>query len=338
MKIQHALMAVVILCTACCGPIPDLRDLTELDAYPPVLQGIHVLEARRLRLEFDESCEFIDDPYLTPELEISAITADGNSLIIDFVSSQQPGVRYYIDGSVCDQRGNSTDFILHFYGFNPRIPDMLINEFTTQGSGNHPDLVELYAAGKGNCAGMCLYEGTETNWDEMFVLPSIELETGDFILVHFKPEGIPEEVDETGATDISGGLDASPEAFDLWLPGGSGLSGNNGTLTLYSSPHGEPVDGVLYSNRTSASDETYRGFGSLKVMQRADELYELGEWTAQGELVAPEDAIDPEDSTSTRSICRAGEPVDTNSASDWHIVPTSGYTFGAINNDEVYVP
>ena len=338
MKPRTLPLAAAILCTACCGPIPDVRDLTNLDAFPPVLTGIHVIDETHLRLEFDEDCEFITPPGIVPSMETSAITCDGNSLVIEFASPQQPGTQYYIDGSVGDARGNSTDLILHFYGFNPCVPDVLIYEFTTQGSTTHPDLVELYVRTPGNCAGMCLYEGTERNWEEMFVIPPIEVETGDFILVHFKPQGIPGEVDETSQTDVSEGCDAHPDAYDLWLPGGSGLSGNNGTITLYASPHGSLVDAVLYSNRTSASDESYRGFGSLDVMERADELQEAGGWVAAGELIAPEDAINPDDSTSTRSICRAADPEDSNCSGDWHIVPTGGYSFGEINTDEVYEP
>ena len=46
-----------------------------------------------------------------------------------------------------------------FYGFNARVPRLLINEFTPRGSGNHPDLVELKTLTAGNMGGVVLYLG-----------------------------------------------------------------------------------------------------------------------------------------------------------------------------------
>ena len=53
--------------------------------------------------------------------------------------------------------------------------------------------------------------------------------------------------------------------------------------------------------------------------------------------VRPEDGVDPEGSTGTRSICRAaGEDTDTRRV--WHIVPTRQASFGRENSQEVYIP
>ncbi len=109
-------------------------------------------------------------------------------------------------------------------------------------------------------------------------------------------------------------------------------------LTVYDSPGGTLLDGVLYSNRTSESDELYAGFGTADVLARAQELARDGGWKTAGERPAPEDAVSPEGSTGTRSICRSSGGADTDGAADWHIVPTRGSTFGAVNSDEVYVP
>ena len=159
---------------------------------------------------------------------------------------------------------------------------------------------------------------------------------GDYVLIHFKPEGIAAEVNEVGDRAASGGKDASDTAWDYWVPGGNGLSGNNGVITVYSNPEGEMIDGVLYSNRTSSSDATYRGFGTKGTLHRAEGLHAQGGWTSTGDIVTPEDAVDPEDSTSTRSLNRQSDGTDTNSKLDWHIVPTRGATFGRANSDAVF--
>ena len=136
--------------------------------------------------------------------------------------------------------------------------------------------------------------------------------------------------------DSSGHAQAVAGAWDFWLAEGGGLSGNNGVITVYAAPDGKLIDGVIYSNRTSESDARYRGFGSKATMARADTLAELGGWQFGGDLVAPEDAISSDATTSTRSLSRDSSATDTDRAADWHTVPTRGATFGAPNNDAVH--
>ena len=324
---------------ASCLPVSDVRKLESLDFHPPVLMKYKVGGPRQMTFTFDKPAKVVEGSIsITPDLEIESI--DDNDAVITFLfaAEQIQGKEYLLEMVVEDARNNSLRIFTPFYGYNPDIPGLCINEFTTQGSGNHPDVVELYAYTGGNMAGVTIYEGTKSNWEQKLVFPSFWIEDGAYILIHFRPEGIAEEINELTDTAVSGGLDASDNAFDFWVEYGSGLSGNNGTITLYSSPQGELLDGVLYSNRSSTSDEKYRGFGRRKVMERADELAEEGGWTYAGELIAPEDAVDPEDSTATRSMCRSSESLDTDSAGDWHIVPTSTFSFGTVNSDEVYVP
>ncbi len=186
--------------------------------------------------------------------------------------------------------------------------------------------------------GVTVYEGTPGSFDDRLVFPPFEVSAGDFVLVHFRPSGDPAEVNETTDSAASGGLDSSPAAWDFWVRGGDGLGGNNGVLSLFGSPGGTLLDGVLYSNRTSESDELYGGFGTAEVLVRARDLVTLGGWRTAGGQPSPEDAVNPDGSTSTRSICRWSSGEDTDAATDWHIVPTRGSTFGARNSDEVYVP
>lgn len=338
-SIKCTIFSLLCVLAASCLPISDSREITDADLHPPQLLSFAVTGKKSVALEFNKPASVIEGSLrIVPRIPVASAESAENSVTVTFAEGQQLGTEYVLELSVEDKRGNSMDILVPFYGYNPEIPDICINEFTTQGSGNHPDMVELYAFSDGNTAGLTLYEGTKTNWEDKLVLPPLEIRAGSYILVHFKPEGIPEEVDEVDSPAESGGLDASPDAYDFWVPSGSGLSGNNGVIALYTSPQGKLIDGVLYSNRTSASDEKYRGFGMRKVMERADELVEEGGWKYTGEQVAPEDAIDPEDSTATRSMCRSSKSTDSDTSSDWHIVPTSTYSFGTVNSDDVYVP
>ena len=182
-------------------------------------------------------------------------------------------------------------------------------------------MVELYAKTAGNIAGITLFGGTKSSFTDKFVLPSHKVKAGDYILIHFKPQSF-----ESHKADL-----------DFIIENGAGLSGNNGAITIYSNPYGELLDAVIYTNRTSESDENYRGFGSTKFMLQAEEIYEAGGWQISGDEITPEDCVPSGDSTATRSICRSGISEDTDTNRDWHTVPTSKYSFGKFNSDEVYV-
>lgn len=321
-----------------CGPIQEGGVLSSPDIKPPVLTQTSVTDCCTVCLRFDEPALLQEETLaIAPELSVTGISAAETCVTIA-TGDQRPGIRYSIQASAVDDRGNSTSFVAAFYGFNSSIPQVLINEFTTQGSSRHPDMVELAVQSDGNMAGLSLYQGTPGTWTDRLVFPSFEVAAGDFIVVHFRPQGTPEEVDEILAKDASGGLDATDTAYDFWLPEGTGISGNNGVLSLYDSPNGTILDGVLYSNRTSSSDTKYGGFGRRSTLERADELVRDGGWRGSADRVRPEDAVNPESSTSTRSICRDNRSTDTDSKADWHIVPTRGATFGAPNSDEVYSP
>ncbi len=329
------LLLAIILKTGC-NQDTQLDLLTNSDLYPPELVRISNSE-KNLSIEFNEEVNTIKDSIrISPDPGIENIQARGNTISIKFSGNQIPGKEYLLEAAVEDIKGNSTGFITPFYGFNPHIPGLCINEFTTQGSGKHPDVVEIFILSDGDMAGVTFYQGIHGNWSSRFIFPSVKVKNGDYILIHTKPRNIPEEKNETVSRTESGGYDASDNAFDFWLAEGKGLSGNNGVLSVFSSPDGSLIDGLLYSNRDSSSDEKYRGFGTARVLYRADELAAALGWKFQNRKISPEDGINPDDSTGTRSICRNSNSEDTDTRDDWHIVPTRGATFGTKNKDEVY--
>ncbi|MBN2735607.1 MAG: hypothetical protein JXR70_01410 [Spirochaetales bacterium] len=322
---------------ACCTPPPFETSEAKVDLNPPQLQDFSN-SPKGLTLSFDENIELTaEDISFEPELEVSGIEMEKQSVTIS-TTGQIPGQEYTLRLRVNDVQGNSQDLLAAFYGYNPRLPKALINEFTTQGSSTHPDLVEIRLLEAGNIGGLCFFEGTRNNWDQRFVFPAMELLANDFLLLHTKPQGIPEEINEIQSPEISQGYDSSHQAYDFWLPQGTGLSANNGVLSLYSSPQGELIDGLVYSNRTSQSDEKYRGFGSLKTMERAEELFKQHGWASGSTEIRPEDAINPDDSTATRSMGRIPGSSDSNSAEDWMICASREASFGAENSAQVYKP
>ena len=330
----------VVLFGACaCGPVPDYRTLAEADLKPPTFLGVDAVDSRTIRLRFDETVSGRPaDVTLVPSLPVDEVVAEDKAISIKLSADEGVGVDYALEASVEDAHRNSMAILCHVYGYNPEVPPLLINEFTNRGSGNHPDLVELYARGAGNLAGVCLFEGSRDHWEQRIILPAIKVVEGDYLLIHWKPQGLPEEKNEVTDKSSSGGYDSSPTAYDLWVPDGDGLVGTTGALSLYTSPTGRLLDAVLYSDRTSKSDNSYAGFGSKEALDTATQLWEAGGWKAAGAAIAPEDCVNPDPSTATRSLCRSSSSADTDGSADWHVTPTRGSTFGGPNSDELYVP
>jgi len=338
-KCFPVLVLILLPFLSSCGPIPDYRGFASGDVTPPVFVDITPVSPSSLRIAFDGPVRVSEGGLsLKPDLGTVSVSADGSTVLVEHETEQEAGMKYCLQGVVQDEKGNAMSFITDFYGFNPRIPSLIINEFTTQGSSTHPDMVEFAVQSDGNTAGMVFFQGVKEEHDALYLFPPLEVRSGDFVILHCKPQGIAAEVDESDSKAASGGYDASADAWDLWFSGGKGLSGNNGVISLYENPGGKVLDAVLYSNRTSESDTDYGGFGSTAVLLQAQRLAELSAWEYTAASIRPEDAVNPTGSTATRSLCRGSDRADTNSSSDWHIVPTSCFSFGSNNSDEVYEP
>lgn len=320
-----------------CAPLEDTLYFADQDFTPPSMISLEVTGPTSIVARFSEVTT-AERAFVSSELGEVSVSQAGPELTFETERAGEVGRPYQLEAVVTDEAGNTMSFVETVYGYNPAVPEVLINELTTQGSSTHPDVVELRLLSHGNLGGLTLYAGAPAEYDARIVFPDVELPADSYVVVHFKPEGIPEEIDELEDPTASGGLDATDTGWDFWVEDSSGISGNNGAVSLYDQPGAGLLDAVIYSNRTSASDERYRGFGSKKALAMVDGVAADGGWVAAGAQVAPEDAVDPEDSTATRSMNRKRSPEDTDTAADWHIVPTSGYTFGAPNNDEEYAP
>ncbi len=262
----------------------------------------------------------------------------GTRLYLESSKPCNPGEQYLLVGTVHDKYGNSLAFSLPCWGFNARIPTLLLSELLTEGTTTHPDIIELYVKKSGNLAGCAVFVGTPGTYTFRYIFPPCNVLAGEFILLHLKPQGLPDEIDETMDIAASGGLDSSALARDFWCKQETGsLSGKNGAVSVFSNPSGYCIDAVIYSERTSESDANYRGFGTASLLAMVKELFESGCWLMP-DGIRPEAAAQSAGTTSTRTICRWSDERDTNRNTDWHIVPTKGSTLGTVNKDDIYNP
>lgn len=338
-RLLSAAAAAAALLSACLPQVVS-EALGPRDLKPPSVRVWDAPGPGEFTVDFDEDVEACPGDFASdPDLGSLEVRSEGSRVRIETASPLPPGSALSLEGTVRDAAGNSTSFVLPFRGHNPDLPRVLLNEVLTQGSSTHPDLVELVVLESGDLAGLTFRVGCAAEPVLVYVFPPCAVSAGEYVVLHLKPQGIPEERDETGDPAASGGLDAYPYSRDFWYPGGDGaLPGENGLMTLYRSPTGSILDALLYSARTSASDTKYGGFGTQDLLDQARAVVAEGAWLKSGPEVRPEDAARSEGSTSTRTLCRSSGSEDTDSASDWHVVPTRGSTVGGRNSDAVYVP
>ena len=308
------------------------------DSSPPRFLEASVPDEESVRLTFDKKCAVVENRLMIGELSVSEIQTSEDGIITVKTAPQIPGKEYVVDITVTDGAGNTTTLLWAFYGFNSRLPTIQLNEISVNASGNnHADAVELLCLSNGNLAGMCLYEGSPADFDTLFVFPNVEVKKGEMILVHYKPEGLPEEVQELNALDESGGKNSHPNARDFWVEGGDGLTGTNGALTLYNTPGGRLIEAFLYSNRTTASDTAYNGFGSDSFLINVTEITEAGGWNWPLGQPRPEDCVHSKGITSTRTVNRRPDsPPGTKES--WFIGATGTASLGETNTTEEYSP
>ncbi len=310
----------------------------ELDFSPPVLLDMDASRGPDIDFSFDEPVEVPENLILLDNgMEANLEVRDQNHLILTPAAPLEPGLPRTAELTVEDLKGNSNTFLIRFWGWNPEIPATLINELNPQGSGNNPDTIELFFTRKGNTAGMTLYYGTRNHFSYRFILPCIEVDQGDYLLIHCRPEGLSEEINEIQQKDLSGGKLASDAAWDQWLPEDSGLSGSNGVISLYDSPMGNPLDCVIYSDRDPDPSDEKLGWTSATFDAVCD-AYQRGMWKFSSEDISPSEAVSSDTTTGTRSLCRSSASEDTDRKDDWHTVPTGEKSFGGVNTDEVYTP
>jgi hypothetical protein len=320
-----------------CTPFEETRTHVFGDLHPPQLEALAMEGPNLIVARFNEVTSLpADSVILAPDLGEITVRREGTRVLVETENPATIGSIYTVEATVEDEAGNTLTFMLDLTGYNPNPAEVLINEFTCQGSGNHPDVVELLVTEGGNLGGVAFYAGSPQEHNGVIVFPSMEVAAGAFVLVHLKPDGLESEVDEIDDPAVADGKDAHPEAFDFWMAEPTGLSGNNGAVSVYAYRDGPLLDAVIYSNRSYDPEARYGSFGTKAAQLMIEEVVADGGWTIAGDSVRPEDAIDPEDSTATRSISRSSASADSDTATDWHITPTSGATFGSVNTDEIY--
>ena len=336
------ILSIMLFANASCADSvssPAAKLWNDGDITPPTLTSIVMQDSRTVIMEFDEKISKQSPTVdIDTNTDISSLQVVNNTLTFQLQEETTPGREYTITAQVQDLRGNSSLIVEKIYGYNPHVPQILINEFTTEGTRSRPDIVELLVLSDGNTAGITLHEGGIDTYRQAVILPSIQVSTGDFIIVHFRPDTNASLTNETSSKTESTHPQSYSTAWDVFSTENIGIANANGSLTLLANPRYTPLDAVVYSDKADNATQKYRGFSNRTVYAWITEIEAASQWQFASDILMPSDAIYPVDSTSTRSISRNSQAHDTNTAQDWHITPTRGATFGNQNTDDVYTP
>jgi hypothetical protein len=330
-KLMTAILCMMLVIShLSCAEINGIDTRISVDSCPPHIETVFPASRTEIQLIASEPVTAKLEDFSIPSIPgVDSLQTKKNVITISTGEALEAGRSYTLSGFICDAAGNQSHVTLDFYGWNPDPPEMVINEFTPRGSSAHPDTVELLVISDGNTAGITLYDGTPRAYRQRSILPYLEVKASDFLVVHCRLEN--SEQTPLGSE------------YQFRMDGDMGLSGNNGVLTLCSSPQGDIIDGVIYSNRFSDSDTRYGGFASSMTWDNARLLWDSGQWSdpdgnQSSEHPSPEQAVRSDHMSATRSANRRNPAEDTDSATDWFIVPTSGSTFGYENTNETYEP
>ncbi|MGO8695013.1 MAG: hypothetical protein ACLQMF_15235 [Rectinemataceae bacterium] len=319
---------VLCACLPATGPAGAEEDiLPSSDLNPPQVLDAGPTGARGFSLRFDEDIEAVEGSFALEPAGISlSPTVRGAALDIAFSSDQEPGADYALAGEVEDAAGNHSRFLFRFVGWNDRPPTLRLSELQTAKNSStlhpHRDYVELAALSAGNLGGV------ELEWSNSirvysFRFPNIEVEAGEFIVLHLAPESLPEETDETGS-DLaqSGGVDATPYGRDIWSSAG-GLPDESGVVVLRRRPGGEVADGLFY-----AAEDKSGALSNDKIAAAFRVLVDAGLWAATGAAPAWEDAFRWKPSVARSINRRADWP---NGAIGWYLSESGAQSPGAVN-------
>lgn len=306
-------IAALVLLIACSNDVEAamlVNVFTAKDDTCPVLVEVTSQSSNIIRIEFSEPVRVFENSF-----EPFAARADGKFIYVSLNRSLPPGAMSTVSGRVRDYSGNTTGFSIKVYGYNPLMPRVLINEFTTKGTEKSPDRTELLVLEDGNINGMSLYGGIPDDYDTIITFGDVDVKKDDLLVVWWTTE-LPTSVTE----GFEGGV------YHICAGDGEGLASNNGTLVLCGSPSIGAVvlDAVVYSNYTTSNE----GYGTRQARERAQWVLDAGLWKG--------DAIESTSSTATRSMSRILGSGDTNGADDWYITVTGGSTFGLANTSEAY--
>ena len=257
-----------------------------------------------------------------PELSVASVE-NGETVKIRLAESPAPGKLITADIIAEDDKRNSINVLVTFRTRNDRMPDLIINElcveYASVTAGRKAEFIEFKMKSDGNLGAMRLFIIGNSNASKqtIYEFSPAEVKKGDYVVVHLRTFDS-ESKDELGSNLAeSGGLNSSPSARDLWIPGNTKLLHKTAIVYVMDQDDNVLSAVMLRENIGSPWAKDY-------FTEAAAFLLLKGAWKG--------DAVPSTGTTNTRTICRDETTENTKSAADWYVTVTSGATPGSPNN------
>lgn len=309
------------VCPISCRSSVEGIDVLCGDYSVPHISSFRVLDSASLSLEFTKEAVIKnagvyslseEGDHIDTEIEVlmSQASEDGLNTVLTLGENTVTGQNYVVEGQVMDSSGNTLTFSIPFLGFNDNPARVIItevrNSYATASVNkekvHRSEYVELYVLKGGNLSGIEVLSAHDGE-KKKYVLPSIEVDTGEYIVVHMrtiKADGLDGQgmISEKGDNlALSTHMDSCDTARDLWSANEDSVFADSDIVYVKNNAQGCIDDALLFAKSTL--EEWDESFDSI-----VSHLEERNVW--QGGC-SPQNAVCSDDvttSSGTRSYSR----------------------------------
>jgi len=335
MKYMHRLLAVI--CSFLCMGCSCATDGTEAAAQilgnsteAPVFISCKAVSETEIEFRFSLPVT-VTSLHFSPEIQPDEIE-NGSTVRVSFTGGPGPGEKVTVDLLAEDENGNTINVLVPFRTRNDKLPPLLINELRTEYSKPKCEYIELKTLEAGNLGALRVFIAGNYKVPMIYEFPSVEVLMGEYITLHLRTTDEAINRDELGRNlDESGGVDASPTARDLWIPGSTKLLHKTDAVYLLDQDD-RVVDAVMLSENADP------WWNKDYFAEAAEFLFNAGAWKSPDNAICdPSKAVQSAGTTATRTICRDETLVkNSGTAADWYITANSSATPGKPNNPKRY--
>jgi len=224
--------------------------------------------------------------------------------------------------------------------FSPNMPSILINEVYTEyeKATSKIEFIEFKIFSSGNLEGLKVFITGNTATPFVYDFFPVQVRKGEYIVLHLR---VLEDAcaDERG-TDLneSGGKSSLPNVRDFWVYQDKELLRKTDAVYIMDKDD-NILDAVMFAENTIPKNSVTPFFAAAEYL--FSKGAEGGEFprawmSPNGTLPGHEDAVKSSllGSSLTRSISRDESTPDTNTAADWYVTATGGYSPGKKNSTD----
>ena len=335
-----AVLFPVLLCSACPVGVMDPEVVTFWggDLSVPTLGEVSAVSASGVNASFSAPVSVVSAEVLTGE------GIDGNGMdeengrereripvtwgegaetgSVLFTLGKPCGIaeRAILSGTVRDAKGNTLSFAVPFTAYNDRVPRLRISEVRTDYSKPKVEYIELCALSAGNIGGVEIFNAANAA-NPVRELPAAEVASGEYIVWHFRSleEGL---VNETGALDASGGVDARATARDFWDTQTKAPFKGTNVIWIRERKGGAILDALL------CAEGDKEDWPNDAVRSAASEAVKAGAWHPGPSVT---DAASAANTSQTQTLARDPALADTDTAADWKVCAQGKCSPGTVN-------